>query len=98
MDLSMRGKVQIIHACSFSPEEYASSELHRQVRAPQCCPWCGKAGVLEALGYYRRYVSASAGKVLQIGVRRFLLSVVPDHGKPAAWFRPSLPAGAKQGH
>ena len=81
--------MQIIHACSFSPEEYASSELHRQVRAPQCCPWCGKAGVLEALGYYRRYVSASAGKVLQIGVRRFLcrwcritVSLLPGFAHP----------------
>lgn len=81
--------MQIIHPCSFSPEEYASSELHRQVRAPQCCPWCGKAGVLEALGYYRRYVSASAGKVLQIGVRRFLcrwcritVSLLPGFAHP----------------
>ena len=45
--------------------------------------------MLEALGYYRRYVSASAGKVLQIGVRRFLcrwcritVSLLPGFAHP----------------
>lgn len=64
--------MQIIIHWETGVAEYAAQELHRTVCAPESCPGCGKAGCLEALGYYQRWVSEEdTGKAVRISVRRF---------------------------
>jgi len=65
--------MQIIIPWQTDAATYAVQQLHRTVRAPEQCPRCGKAGALEALGYYGRGVSAALGKLLEILVRRFFV-------------------------
>lgn len=73
-----------------SASDYIKNELCLLVRAPWCCPNCGKAGKLRALGYYERNVSEQeSGEVKRIRVRRFLcgscersLSLLPSFCHP----------------
>jgi len=64
--------VQTIYPTSLTPEQYAEQDYHRQVKAPENCPHCRRAHVLEALAYYRRYITSATALVLLIWVRRFL--------------------------
>jgi hypothetical protein len=59
-----------------------------QVQKPENCANCGGANSLEALGYYRRYISHLL-ECLRIRVRRFLclrccvsISCLPDFAQP----------------
>jgi hypothetical protein len=64
--------VQTIYPTSLTPEQYAEQEYHRQVNPPDNCPNCRRARALEALAYYRRYITSATALVLLIWVRRFL--------------------------
>jgi hypothetical protein len=68
--------MQRIVKLSWSPEQYVSKGLERTIGRPVQCANCGKSGVLEAHGYYRRWVSAIAevGSVIRIRVRRFFVA------------------------
>jgi hypothetical protein len=73
---------------SLTPEQYVEQSYHRQARAPEICPNCHHAHVLEALGYYERYVSGLTA-VLTILVRRFWcrhcrvsVSCLPEFAQP----------------
>jgi hypothetical protein len=80
--------LQTIFQTSLTPEQYVEQEHHKQVPPPENCPNCTGAQTLEALAYYRRYVSWLT-KVLIICVRRFLclhcrvsVSCLPDFAQP----------------
>ena len=64
--------MQTIYPTSLTPEQYVEQEYHRQVKAPENCPNCQRARVLEALAYYCRYITTATALVLLIRVRRFL--------------------------
>ena len=64
--------MQTIFQTSLTPEQYAEQEYHQQVKAPGNCPNCHRALKLEALAYYRRYITTATALVLLIWVRRFL--------------------------
>ena len=63
--------MQNIYPTSLTPEQYVEQKYHKQVKAPENCPNCGRAHTLEALAYYQRYVTYLL-VVLRICVRRFL--------------------------
>jgi hypothetical protein len=80
--------MQRIYPTSRTPAQYAEQEHHKQVRPPAICPNCQRAHTLEALAYYRRYVTWLTD-VLLIWVRRFLcrhcrvsVSCLPDFAQP----------------
>ena len=80
--------MQQIYPTSLTPAQYVEQNHHKQVRPPENCPNCGQAHTLEALTYYRRYVT-SLVDVLRIWVRRFLcrecrvsVSCLPDFAQP----------------
>jgi hypothetical protein len=64
--------MQTIYPTSLTPEQYVEQEYHQQVRPPESCPNCKRARALEALAYYRRYITTDSALVLMIWVRRFL--------------------------
>jgi hypothetical protein len=81
--------MQRIFQTSLTPEEYAEQEYHRQVPAPENCPNCERAHVLEALAYYHRFITTATALVLLIWVRRFLcrhcrvsVSCLPEFAQP----------------
>jgi hypothetical protein len=81
--------MQTIYRTSLTPEQYAEQEHHRQVPPPECCPNCLRAQVLEALGYYARWISTATDLVLRIWVRRFecrhcevTASCLPEFAQP----------------
>jgi hypothetical protein len=81
--------VQTIFQTSLTPEQYVEQEYEGQVKPPENCPHCGWACSLEALGYYRRYISTATAVVLWIWVRRFLcrhcrvsVSCLPSFAQP----------------
>jgi hypothetical protein len=81
--------MQRIFQTSLTPEQYAEQEYHRQVPAPENCPNCERAHVLEALAYYHRYITTATALVLLIWVRRFLcrhcrmsVSCLPQFAQP----------------
>ena len=66
--------MQRIVKLRWSPEQYAEKGLERTIGRPAECPNCAKSpGLLEAHGYYGRWVSAlgEVGKLVWIRVRRF---------------------------
>jgi hypothetical protein len=82
------GYMQSIYPTSLTPEQYVQQAYHKQVLPPENCPNCGQAHTLEALAYYRRYVTYLL-VVLRICVRRFLcrqcrvsVSCLPDFAQP----------------
>ena len=81
--------MQTIYPTSLTPEQYAEQDYHKQVRPPESCPNCQRVHGLEALAYYRRYVTGEAAAVLLIWVRRFLcrwcrvsVSCLPEFAQP----------------
>jgi len=78
--------VQRIFPCELTPEEYVSSEAHRQVRPELVCPRCGACGgPLHCHGTYARGITTEVGLVLMILIARFLcracartISYLPD--------------------
>jgi hypothetical protein len=64
--------MQTIYPTSLTPEQHVEQEYHQQVRPPENCPNCQRARALEALAYYRRYITTATALVLMIWVRRFL--------------------------
>lgn len=60
--------MQIIHMMSCTAQEYVSGALQKLIRPPEQCPHCKGSRLLRALGYYGRYLSGIAGKIL---IRRF---------------------------
>ena len=81
--------MQTIFPTSLTPEQYAEQKQHTQVKPPEICPNCLAAFTLEALAYYRRYITTAAALVLQIKVRRFLcwickvsVSCLPSFAQP----------------
>lgn len=64
--------MQTIYPTSLTPEQYAAAQYHTQVKRPEKCPNCHRAHTLEALTYYRRYITTATTRVLLIRVRRFL--------------------------
>ena len=81
--------MQRIFQTSLTPEHYAEQEYHKQVRPPENCPNCERAHALEALAYYRRYVTSATALVLMIWIRRFLcrhcrvsVSCLPQFAQP----------------
>jgi hypothetical protein len=80
--------VQTIFQTSLTPEQYEKQNYQKQVPPPEICLNCGQANSLEALAYYRRYVTWLR-EVLRIWVRRFLcrhcrvsISCLPDFAQP----------------
>ena len=63
--------MQTIVEMKMDAAEYAKDDCQREVSPPEACPDCGKARSLEALGYYRRWVSDARGAAVRIAVRRF---------------------------
>jgi len=70
-------------------EEYAEQAYHRNVRAPEACPRCGRLHVLKHLDYYQRGCTDSGGKVREISIKRFecthcglTVSCLPDFAQP----------------
>ena len=85
----MKDVMQTIYPTSLTPEQYAEQEYHRQVKPPENCPNCSRMQALEALAYYRRYISTATALVLLILVRRFLcrhchisVSCLPEFAQP----------------
>jgi len=81
--------MQIIVEVGIDPAGYVNEEYQRRVRAPSVCPNCGRAQVLEAHGYYWRWVTALCGLVVRIAVRRFCcrhcpvtVSCLPQFAQP----------------
>jgi len=81
--------MQTIYPTSLTPEQYAEQEYQRQVKPPENCPNCSRPHALEALAYYRRYISTATVLVLLIWVRRFLcrhcrisVSCLPGFAQP----------------
>jgi hypothetical protein len=68
--------MQRIVKLSWSPEQYVEKGLERTISRPAHCANCGKSRVLEAHGYYRRWVSEAGevGRLIQIRVRRFFVA------------------------
>ena len=68
--------MQRIVKVSWRPEQYVGRGLERTIGRPAECANCGKRGVLEAHGYYRRWVSAieEVGRLVRIRVRRFFVA------------------------
>lgn len=64
--------MQTIYRTQLSPEQYAEQNHHKQVSRPELCGHCGKAHVLEGLGFYARYITTWSAAVLLILVRRFV--------------------------
>jgi hypothetical protein len=60
----------------WSPEQYAARGLERTIGRPAQCPNCAKGLMLEAHGYYWRWVSVmgQAGGAIRIRVRRFFVA------------------------
>jgi len=54
-----------------TPEQYISTEAHREVRAEDICPICGR-GSLCGHGTYGRGITTSVGKLVCMLVARFL--------------------------
>jgi hypothetical protein len=80
--------MQTILQTSLTPVQYVEQEHHKQVKAPENCPNCSCAHCLEALAYYRRYVTWLTSAFL-IWVRRFLcrrcrvsVSCLPSFAQP----------------
>ena len=70
--------MQRIVKLKWSPEQYAEKGLERTIGRPAECPNCAKSqGLLEAHGYYGRWVSAlgEVGRLVWIRVRRFFATV-----------------------
>jgi hypothetical protein len=70
---------------------YEQKQSHLQVRAPEICPCCHKAGTLAKWGYYLRWVIGACATLdfRKIKVRRFLcrscrhtISVLPGFAQP----------------
>ena len=64
--------MQVIHPTPYSPEHYKQIQGHRQTRAKECCPCCGKAAVQHRHGDYGRWVVSRSGEPLLIRIARFL--------------------------
>jgi hypothetical protein len=86
--LGYEAVMQTIVKTSLTPEQYVEQDYQKQVKPPENCPNCGRAHSLEALAYYKRYVT-SVLAVLLIWVRRFLcrhcrvsISCLPDFAQP----------------
>jgi hypothetical protein len=80
--------MQTILKTSLTPVQYVEQEHHKQVKPPENCPNCSSAHSLDALAYYRRYVTWLASALL-IWVRRFLclrcgvsVSCLPSFAQP----------------
>ena len=80
--------MQTILKTSLTPVQYVEQEHHKQVKPPANCPNCSRAHSLEALAYYRRYVTWLTSAFL-IWVRRFLcrrcrvsVSCLPSFAQP----------------
>lgn len=80
--------MQTIFQTLLTPRQYVAQNYQKQVRPPETCLNCGRAQSLEALAYYRRYVTWVT-EVLRIWVRRFLcrhcrvsISCLPDFAQP----------------
>ena len=80
--------VQTIHPTTLTPREYFEQDAAKQVKGPETCVNCGGAHCLEALGYYRRYISYLV-ECFRIRIRRFLclrcrasISCLPDFAQP----------------
>lgn len=80
--------MQTILRTSLTPVQYVEQEHHAQVQAPEVCSNCLSAHSLEALAYYRRYVTWLTSAFL-ILVRRFLcrkcgvtVSCLPSFAQP----------------
>src|SRR5512146_2570976 len=81
--------MQTIYPTSLTPEQYAEQNSHKQVRPPENCPNCLAALALEALTYYKRYITTATAAVLLIAVRRFqcrhcevTVSCLPEFAQP----------------
>ena len=81
--------MQRIFQTSLTPEQYVEQEYHKQVRPPENCCNCQRAHALEALAYYRRYITTATALVLWIWVRRFwcrhcrvTVSCLPEFAQP----------------
>jgi hypothetical protein len=68
--------------------QYLEQDHAEQVQRPENCASCGGANCLEALGYYRRWISYLL-EAIRIRVRRFLclqcrvsISCLPDFAQP----------------
>jgi hypothetical protein len=86
--LSYTSLMQTILKTSLTPVQYVEQEHHKQVKPPENCPNCSSAQSLEALAYYRRYVTWLTSAFL-IWVRRFLcrecrvsVSCLPSFAQP----------------
>ena len=80
--------MQTIVKTSLTPEQYAEQDYQKQVKPPENCPNCSSAHSLEALAYYRRYVSWLT-ITFYVWVRRFLcrrcrvsVSCLPSFAQP----------------
>jgi hypothetical protein len=80
--------MQTIYPVSLTPTQYLEQRFEEQVPKPENCSNCGGADCLEALGYYRRWISDLL-EALRIRVRRFLclrcritISCLPDFAQP----------------
>lgn len=80
--------MQIICPTTLTPLQYLEQDAAEQVQMPEKCANCGGANCLEALGYYRRWISHLLD-CLRIRVRRFLclqccmsISCLPDFAQP----------------
>lgn len=71
-DSAMGWSMQRIYLCSLTPEEYATSRAHLQVRPEEACPCCNQVGPLHGHGSYARGITAATGKVMPIRIARFL--------------------------
>ncbi len=63
--------MQIIIVINGKLEKYVENQAHTQVRPPGHCPWCDRDGGLKAHSYYFRNTTASHGRAIRIGIRRF---------------------------
>ncbi len=96
--------MQTIFPTSLTPEQYAAQDQHLQVPPPELCPNCQCVHILEALAYYRRYISTALAEVLQIWVRRFIcrhcritVSCLPAFAQPYRVVNtPTVTAGFKR--
>lgn len=80
--------MQTIYPVTLTPTEYLKQRFEEQVQKPENCGSCGRAHCLEALGYYRRWISDLL-EAFRIRVRRFLclqcritISCLPDFAQP----------------
>ena len=63
--------MQRIYPKALTPEQYITSEAHRQVIADLICPRCGK-GRLQRHGKYGRGITRVLGQLLWLFVARFI--------------------------